>query len=160
MPVINLDTKKLENLSTLSKVEIENYIPMIGAEIEKYSPNYVKVEFFPNRPDLYSIEGVVRALKSFCGINNVYKNKYNNSIIKYTNKYIINIDNNVNNIVPYIIGVIIKNIKFTNDFIDSINDLITNLHWSLGRNKKKIFINMYDLDKLSFPLTYNIIDYK
>lgn len=158
MPVINLDTKKLENLSTLSKVEIENNIPMIGAEIEKYSSNSVKIEFFPNRPDLYSIEGVVRALKSFCGINNSNNKKYNNSIIKYTNKYIINIDNNVNNIVPYIIGVIIKNIKFTNDFINSINDLITNLHWSLGRNKKKIFINMYDLDKLSFPLTYNIIN--
>ena len=65
MPIINLNTKELENLSCLSKDDIEKNLPMIGAEIEKYSPNYVKVEFFPNRPDLYSIEGVVRELMIF-----------------------------------------------------------------------------------------------
>jgi len=38
---------------------------MMGCDIERIEDDHIDIEFFPNRPDLYSTEGVARALKGF-----------------------------------------------------------------------------------------------
>ncbi len=43
-------------------------LPMIGSDIEHYDDEMIKVEFFPNRPDYYSVEGITRTVKGFLGI--------------------------------------------------------------------------------------------
>ena len=69
MPVISLDTGELKSLlgKDVSVDELKARIPMMGAEIESADEKEIIVEFFPNRPDLYSVEGVARALKGFMG---------------------------------------------------------------------------------------------
>ena len=41
---------------------------MMGCDIERIEDDHVDIEFFPNRPDLYSTEGVARAIKGFLDI--------------------------------------------------------------------------------------------
>ena len=41
---------------------------MIGSDIEDYDEVNLKVEFFPNRPDHFSVEGIARTLKGFLNI--------------------------------------------------------------------------------------------
>ena len=36
---------------------------MIGDDIERVEDEYVDIEFFPDRPDLYSVEGAARAMQ-------------------------------------------------------------------------------------------------
>ena len=41
---------------------------MIGSEVERLEEDHADVEFFPNRPDLFSVEGVARVMRGFLGI--------------------------------------------------------------------------------------------
>jgi phenylalanyl-tRNA synthetase beta chain len=70
MPVITLDTEELRGLlgKNVPLEELKAKIPMMGAEIESGDEKEIQAEFFPNRPDLYSVEGVARGLRGFLGI--------------------------------------------------------------------------------------------
>jgi phenylalanyl-tRNA synthetase beta chain len=65
MPVIKFTYTDLEELlnRSMDKDELIDMLPMIGSDIEDYDDEEVKVEFFPNRPDYLSVEGVARALR-------------------------------------------------------------------------------------------------
>ncbi|MBR6911467.1 MAG: hypothetical protein IKN41_06390 [Candidatus Methanomethylophilaceae archaeon] len=72
MPVINF---KYSDLCSIIGQEIPmdtlaERIPMIGADIEhaEAGSDDMSVEFFPDRPDLYSVEGTARGLRAFLGI--------------------------------------------------------------------------------------------
>ncbi|TET90523.1 MAG: phenylalanine--tRNA ligase subunit beta, partial [Methanomassiliicoccales archaeon] len=67
MPVITLDYDDLISLigQDVPMDELLERIPMLGASLEGVEGNEMSVEFFPNRPDLYSVEGVARALRGF-----------------------------------------------------------------------------------------------
>ena len=68
MPVITFKYQDLKDLGIdLEKDELINTIPMMASDIEDYDDEEIKVEFFPNRPDNLSIEGVARSFKGFLG---------------------------------------------------------------------------------------------
>ena len=45
--------------------ELLDRIPMLGADVANADYEQWDIEFFPNRPDLYSVEGVARAYRNF-----------------------------------------------------------------------------------------------
>ncbi|HIH43728.1 MAG TPA: phenylalanine--tRNA ligase subunit beta, partial [Candidatus Methanoperedenaceae archaeon] len=57
MPVITLNYDDLAALTGADKDTILRRIPMMGCDIERIEEDHVDIEFFPNRPDLYSVEG-------------------------------------------------------------------------------------------------------
>ena len=73
MPVVTLYWDELERLVGVDRRTILENLPMIGCDIERVYDDHVDVEFFPNRPDLYSVEGVARALRGFLDIERGYK---------------------------------------------------------------------------------------
>ena len=70
MPVINFTYDELFKKlgKELPKDELINILPMISSDVEGYDEKEVKTEFFPNRPDNYSVEGIVRSLKGYLNI--------------------------------------------------------------------------------------------
>jgi phenylalanyl-tRNA synthetase beta chain len=68
MPVVSLPYKYLERLTGTDRKTIIDRLPMIGCDIERILDEQVDVEFFPDRVDLYSTEGVARAMQGFLGI--------------------------------------------------------------------------------------------
>src|SRR5690606_10860329 len=70
MPVINFTYKNLNQLlsTPIEKEDLIDFLPMIGSDIEDYDEENLKVEFFPNRPDHFSVEGIARTLKGFLDI--------------------------------------------------------------------------------------------
>ena len=69
MPVVRLYYKDMERLIGASRETIMSRLAMMGADIGKRAEeDHVDVEFFPDRPDLYSSEGVARAMWGFLGI--------------------------------------------------------------------------------------------
>ena len=70
VPVIKCNYHDLLKLigAEIEKNELIEKIPMIGADIDKVEGDDIHIEFFPDRPDLLSIEGVSRALRAFLGI--------------------------------------------------------------------------------------------
>ncbi len=65
MAVISLSYRYLEKLVGTDRQTIISRLPMIGSDIERTEEDHVDVEFFPSRPDLFSVEGVARAMRGF-----------------------------------------------------------------------------------------------
>ncbi|MBC7090264.1 MAG: phenylalanine--tRNA ligase subunit beta, partial [Methanobacteriaceae archaeon] len=69
MPVITVEYDDLKKLGVdIRKDKLIEILPMMGSDIEEFDEESVKVEFFPNRPDQLSVEGVARSLKGFLGL--------------------------------------------------------------------------------------------
>jgi len=152
MPVISLNWSELEKLVGADREAIIKKLPMIGCSIERVCDEQIDVEFFPNRPDLYSIEGIARALRGFLDIERGYKN--------YTvkkGKWKIHVDPSVKGVRPRIVGCVVKNLKLTDEVVKSLIELQEDLHWTIGRNRRKMAIGLHDLDRFSFPLKYTAV---
>jgi phenylalanyl-tRNA synthetase beta chain len=67
MPVVTFDYNDFINLlgHKISKKELIERLPMIGADLDKVEDDEISIEFFPDRPDLASVEGIVRASRAF-----------------------------------------------------------------------------------------------
>ena len=151
MPTITLDKKDLMKLlgRTIPDEKLKDRISMLGTDLEKVTSNEIEVEIFPNRPDMLSAEGFARALSSFIGIKKGLREyKVNKSIYKSKK------DKKVSSVRPYAVNAVIKNIILNGATIKSLMQVQEKLHASHGRNRKKVSIGVYDLNKIKFPLTY------
>ncbi|MCS7130442.1 MAG: phenylalanine--tRNA ligase subunit beta [Archaeoglobaceae archaeon] len=153
MPVITLNWNELERLVGTRREEILKRMPMIGCDIERSDQEKISVEFFPNRPDLYSIEGVARALRGFLGIETGLK--------EYRSRkrdWKIFVDRSVLAVRPRIVGCVVKNLKMSDEVIISLMEVQEDLHWTIGRNRRRMAIGVHDLSKVNFPLRYTAVD--
>ena len=153
MPVITLYWDELERLVGVDRETILNNLPMIGCDVERVYEDHVDVEFFPNRPDLYSVEGVARALRGFLDLERGYKDY---SVRKGDWKLFV--DESVLSVRPYIRGCVVRGLKMTDEVIRSLMEVQEDLHWTIGRNRRKMAIGVHDLSKIDFPLTYKAVD--
>ncbi|MCD7781617.1 MAG: phenylalanine--tRNA ligase subunit beta [Methanosphaera sp.] len=151
MPVINFTYDELFSQlgQEIPKDELINILPMISSDVESYDDEQVKVEFFPNRPDYYSVEGIVRALKGYLGIEKGIP-EYN--IID--NNETITVDSKLEDIRPYVASCIIRDISINDDQLRNIMEFQEHLHWVIGRDRKKVAIGIHDLDKVNGPFYY------
>ncbi|MDP3104455.1 MAG: phenylalanine--tRNA ligase subunit beta [Candidatus Methanoperedens sp.] len=149
MPVITLYYDDIEELSGLEKETVIKRIPMMGCDIERIEDDHVDIEFFPNRPDLYSPEGVARAIRGFLEIETGLRDFHvTSSGIEITK------DACLENIRPYLACAVVRGMKFNSRSIESLMALQESLHWAVGRNRKKVSIGVHDLGKIKPPFRY------
>lgn len=151
MAVITVDRKDFCNLvgKEFAMEEIEQTIPMMGVGWEGLNGDSFDIEVFPNRPDMLSVEGLARAYSSYMGIRTGLK-KYK---LEASEEMVI-VEEKVMKTRPYFVSCIIKNVRFTNDFIRSIMQLQEKLHLTHCRKRKKVAIGLHDYDKIIFPVIY------
>ena len=115
--------------------------------------NVVTVEFKDtNRPDLWSVEGLSRALRGYLGQEKGIKSY---SVEKSTVN--INVDPKVFGIRPFICCSIIKNIHLSDDTIKGIMHLQGKLDQTNGRNRQKTSTGIYNLDLIKPPILYTAV---
>lgn len=158
MATITLNKKDVLKLigRNISDKDLEK-ASMMGTPVEEINANEITVEVFPNRPDLLSEEGFARALSAFLGIKKGLKQyKVNKSNYKFK------IDSKVKNVRPCVAQAVVKEIKLDSDAVNSLMKLQEKIHLTHGRNRKKVSMGLYDLDKMKFPLTYTTkpVDFK
>jgi len=149
MPVVSLPYKYLERLCGSDRKTIIDHLPMIGSDIERILEDQVDVEFFPSRVDLYSTEGVARAMRGFLGIETgeeIYL--VNPSSITFS------VDENLRDVRPYIGSAVIRDVNLDNEAIISLMGVQEALHWVVGRGRAKVAIGVHDLDKVTPPFRY------
>ncbi len=155
MPVIKVNYRDLKSLlgADISREEIIERLPMLGCDIEGYDEENIYVEFFPNRPDLYSVEGIARALRTFFGIEKGLKNyELKDSDI------VLKVDKKVKKVRPYIVGAYVKNVELNDYLIEAYMELQEKLHWALGRDRKKVAIGLHDFSKVDPPFLYTTVE--
>lgn len=158
MATITLNKKDVLKLigKNVSDKDLEK-ASMMGTPVEEITKDEITIEVFPNRPDLLSEEGFARALSAFLGIKKGLRNyKVNKSNYKFK------IDAKVKNVRPCVSQAVVKDIKLDSDVVNSLMKLQEKIHLTHGRNRKKVSMGLYDLDKMKFPLTYTTkpVDFK
>lgn len=155
MPVVIFDYNDFINIIgyKISKEELIEKLPMIGADVNKVEDNEISIEFFPNRPDLTSVEGIVRASRAFFNFETglkIYDIKKSDIIL--------NVDPSVKKVRPFIVTALIKNITMTDELIKSLMDLQEKLHLGIGRDRRKVAIGVHDFEAVKPPFTYKAVD--
>ncbi len=159
MPVINFDYEDLIGLvgRRVPPEELLETIPMMGADLQDFNraTGEMSIEFFPDRPDLYSVEGIARALGAFIGEEPGLKDY----LIKDPFMDFI-IDPSVEEVRPSVVGGVVRDVRMTDALIKSLMELQEKLHLTVGRNRAKVSIGIHDMDNVEPPFTYKAIDPK
>lgn len=151
MPVVELSYSRLQKLlGKVSKKQISDSLPFLGLDIESEDKDLVRVEYSPNRPDYSTDLGIALGLQGLFGIK-TGAIKLN---IKKSNDYVINVEPSVAKIRPFVTGIIAKNGRIDDAMIKQLMAMQEDLHFGIGRKRKKSSIGIHDLDKISFPLKY------
>jgi phenylalanyl-tRNA synthetase beta chain len=150
MPTITIDKRDLLELlgEPVDDATLKEKIPMIGTELEEFG-NEITVEIFPNRPDLLSTQGFGRALKSFLGLEEGLRSYR----VRDSQKEII-IKDTVKTVRPYTVCAIVKDMQFDDAKIKEVMQMQEKLHITYGRNRKKVALGVYPMEKIGFPITY------
>ena len=150
MPVITFKYQDLKDLGIdMEKDELIDTLPMMSSDIEDFDEEEIKVEFFPNRPDNLSVEGVARSFKGFIG-QEIGFPEYK---VEDSNEY-VEVDSDVAKIRPYIGFAKIENVDFSGDKLKYVMDFQENLHWVIGRDRKKVAIGIHNADVVKGPFKY------
>ncbi|MDD3378561.1 MAG: phenylalanine--tRNA ligase subunit beta [Candidatus Methanomethylophilaceae archaeon] len=156
MPVINF---KYEDLCSLIGEKVPQQtliqrIPLIGADMHDTEGNEdeMSVEFFPDRPDLFSVEGLARGMRAFLDI----KPGMQEYDVKKTD-IVVTADESVRNIRPYFLCAAVFDVNISDEFLRSMMELQEKLHITIGRKRNKFAIGIHDLDKVQAPFTYTTV---
>ena len=151
MPVVEISYSRLQKLvGKVSKRRISETLPFLGLDIESEEKDLVRVEYSPNRPDYSTDFGISLGLQGLLGIKlGSYKLK-----IKNSDYFKIDVNSSVSKIRPFVTGIIAKNGKIDDKIIKQLMTMQEDLHFGIGRKRKKSSIGIHDLDTISFPLTY------
>ncbi|MDP2908690.1 MAG: phenylalanine--tRNA ligase subunit beta [Nanoarchaeota archaeon] len=151
MPTITLNKKVFEKLvgKQLPVDQLKEKISFLGTDLEKIEGDEIVVEVFPNRPDMLSEQGFARAFSSFIG-RKVGLRKY----AAKKSGYKVSVDKSVSIVRPFTACAVVKGIKFDNEKIKEVIQIQEKLHVTYGRNRKKVAIGIYPLEKIKFPVRF------
>ena len=150
MPVVEISYSNLQKLiGKSSKKQISESLPFLGLDIESEEGDLVRVEYSPNRPDYSTDFGIALGMQGLLGVKtgaiklNVKKSSYS-----------IKVNPAVSKVRPFVTGIIAKGGKIDDKLIKQLMAMQEDLHFGIGRKRKKSSIGIHDLDQISFPLTY------
>ncbi|MBU1111396.1 MAG: phenylalanine--tRNA ligase subunit beta [archaeon] len=150
MPTITVNKEVFEELvgKKLPLEELKDRISMLGTDLEGIEGNEIKVEIFPNRPDMLSVQGFARAFSSFIGVNTGLK-EY--KVESFGSSLTVK---DLPSQWPYAIACIVKGLNFDNEKIKEIIQVQEKLGTTFTRNRKKGGLGLYPLEKINFPVTF------
>ena len=141
MPVVELSYSRLQKLvGNVTKKQISDALPFLGLDIESEDKDLVRIEYSPNRPDYSTDFGIALGLQGLLG--------------KKMGAIKLNVKSDVSKVRPFVTGIIAKNGKIDDKTIKQFMAMQEDLHFGIGRKRKKSSIGIHDLDKILFPLVY------
>lgn len=151
MPVITVHRDRFSSLAgrSVTVEEMVKWLPWLGLDIEDVGLDYVKVEFNPNRVDFSSHAGIARAFSGLRG--------WKTGLPKYEvekSRVTLNVDPSVSEVRPYVLAAVIRSISLDYDSVRELMEMQEDLHWGVGRNRRKVSIGVHDMDVVQPPFRY------
>jgi phenylalanyl-tRNA synthetase beta chain len=159
MPTIDVDYAEFERLLGIAlhgdMAKLDEILSFVKSEVKLYDKqeDVVSIEIKDtNRPDLWGIEGLARALRGFLNVAKGLKNyAVGEPIID------VHVDSRLDSIRPFMGCAIVKNVKLTGTIIRGLMHLQDKLDQTYGRNRQKTSIGLYDYSLLTPPLNYTVV---
>ncbi len=151
MPVITVSKWDLERLvgRSLSREDIMDLLPRVKCEVEEVVDDSISYEAPHDRPDLFSVEGLARALRLLLDLGGndfVFEDRgvkaYNMGVPRR----------------PYVAFAIVEDLELDDEAIAQLMNLQEKLHITYARDRRKASIGLYDLDKFRLPVYYELVD--
>lgn len=162
MPTIEVDYLELERLLGMQfngdMEKLDEVLSFIKAEVKAFDQkeSVVSIEMKDTaRADLWSVEGLSRALKSYLNRSKGLKHyTLGKSAVE------VNVNSKLFGIRPYICCSIIKEIHLSDNIIKGIMHLQDKLDQTHGRSRQKTSIGIYNLDLIKPPIEYTAVNPK
>lgn len=151
MPVIRVSKRELERLlgKELTTSDIYKALTRLKCEVERVENDEIEYEATSDRPDLYSVEGLSRAMRPWLGLEWKSYTIVKSSITGYAE----NIPER-----PYVALAVVRDLELSSEAISQIMELQEKIAQTYGRSRRKASIGLYDLDALKPPIFYKLVD--
>jgi len=152
MPIITVDSDDMKSLigRKIPDDELRRILPLNKLNIESWDGSELKIEVTPDRPDLFSTEGMARQISSWLGITpgpakfDIAKPKIELVPSKVSLR-------------PFITCGAVRGVRMDDRMIKSIMQLQETLDLTLGRDRKKVAIGIHDVSRVTPPFYYKEI---
>jgi len=124
----------------------------VKGDVESLEGDAVSIEVKDsNRPDIWSVEGIARALKGYLGAGRIRPI----TVAGRSNLNVV-VDKRVKPIRPFISTAIVKGLQPTDEALKSWINLQEKLDQTYGRKRKRASIGFYQADLIQSPLSYTV----
>ncbi len=134
------------------KEGLNDIFGFVKGDVESLEGDAVSIEVKDsNRPDIWAVEGIARALRGYLGMGRARE-------IKVAGKSSLRvvIDKRVKPIRPFIWTAIVKGLQPTDEALKSWINLQEKLDQTYGRKRKRASIGFYHADLIQSPLSYTV----
>lgn len=154
VPVIRFEIAELERLlpQKVPREELAQTIPLLGAEVDDWSGPTWAVEFWPNRPDLYTVEGIARALRAWYGWQPGLR-----AYDVHEGPHKVVVSPSVEKVRPHIVAAFVRGVPVTEERLRALIDLQEDLHWGLGAKRRRVAIGIHDAKVLAPEFRYTTV---
>ena len=112
----------------------------------------IRISLLPVRPDMFDAAGLARALRGYLGIETglpVYQVE--------PSGFKVTVQPELENIRPYIVACVVRGLVMDDENVKTVMKMQENLHWALGRNRRRASIGVYDLDTIEPDFEYSAV---
>jgi len=151
MPTITVNTKDMLAQASVPVPagKLPEILSSLKCELECEADGEITVDVNSDRPDLFSSEGIARAIRYYLSGSKPYEPKrYIGAPLRLT------VDPSTKSIRPLIVCAAIRGIPLTSEATKQLMQLQEKLHNTYASNRKKASIGVYDLNKVSPGFTY------
>lgn len=150
MPTVTYKKSELRKLigKKISDEQIAETITLIKPNLEKVEGEEITIEHTADRPDLFSAEGMSRAIASYLGLRKGLE-KFKVAKPK------VEVDMSSVSVRPYVSAAVVRNVKMDAEFFESMIKIQELLSDSIGRKRSKVAIGIHDLDKIDGKISYS-----
>jgi phenylalanyl-tRNA synthetase beta chain len=160
MPTIDVDLNELQRLLNLNfegdMEKLDDILSYVKAEVKGYDAKeaLVSIEMKDTaRSDLWSVEGLTRALHGYIGqAKGIKPYDISDSALD------VYVDPELYSIRPYICCSAVKEIQLCDEIIKGIMHLQDKLDQTQGRSRQKTSIGIYNLDLIKPPIQYKAVN--
>jgi phenylalanyl-tRNA synthetase beta chain len=158
MPTTDIDYAEFEKLLGMElhrdMEKVNEVLELVKGEVKLFDEkaDVMSIEIKDtNRPDVWNVEGLTRALRGFLGLEtSPRKYEVGKPLVE------IYVDERLGNIRPYIGCSIIRDVELTDAIIRGFMHMQDKLDQSYGRNRQRTSIGLYDYDLIKSPLSYSV----
>jgi len=149
MPKVDFKLWDLERIAGKSfRIdELTHIVTTLKGEIEEISGDTIVFEASHDRPDLFSVEGLARAVGVFVGSRDLIRYSVEDSgtylDVSEAPRY-----------RPYAFMAIVENLRLDDEAVSQIFQLQEKLHATYCRDRASVSIGLYDLNKVKPPFRY------
>ncbi len=141
VPTLRFLTSRLERATGVSLEELEELLFRLKCEVERGEGEEVYVEVNADRPDMFSVEGIARAVKGLRGVETGLP-----SYEHVPSGLVLRVEEVPTR--PYIAAGVVYDVNVDEVFLEELIQFQEKLHDTLGRRRRKVAIGLHDLEKL------------